>query len=241
MKTELKRRRATYSLHIAGVPIEVSRKAIKNMHLHVKAPDGGVTVSAPYAASDETIENFLHSRIGWVIKQIDKLRSLPRQAPRKYVSGETLYVWGRPFDLQVEHGARNALVLRGGSAVFTVREGISAEQRQRFVREWYRAKLKAEIERLLPSWESITGLKAADWQTKYMTTRWGTCNTRTRKLWFNLQLAKKPPECLEYIILHELLHLRERLHNRRFYAMMDRYMPNWREIKAILNGSGRRG
>lgn len=104
-----------------------------------------------------------------------------------------------------------------------------------YVREWYREQLKDDIARLLPKWEKITGLKASSWQTKYMTTRWGTCNSKTGKLWFNLQLAKKTPECLEYVILHELCHLEEKNHSDRFVALMDKYMPMWREVKATLN------
>jgi predicted metal-dependent hydrolase len=121
-------------------------------------------------------------------------------------------------------------------AILTVRKKSTAVQRENFIREWYRKQLKNEIIRLLPKWEKITGLKCNSWQTKYMTTRWGTCNPKTKKIWLNLQLAKKTPECIEYIILHELIHLREKRHNERFVSFMDKYMPMWREIKVTLNG-----
>lgn len=127
-------------------------------------------------------------------------------------------------------------MLSGDKAVLTVRKESTAEQRESFIREWYRELLKSEVARLLPKWEKITSLKATSWQTKYMTTRWGTCNTKTGKIWVNLQLAKKTPECLEYIILHELVHLVEKKHNERFVLLMDRYMPMWREINVTLNG-----
>ena len=132
--------------------------------------------------------------------------------------------------------ARTHFFLSGGKAILTVRKESTAQQREKFVREWYRELLKAEITRLLPKWEKVTGLKATGWQTKYMTTRWGTCNIKTGKIWLNLQLAKKTPECLEYIILHELIHLVEKTHNEKFISLMDKYMPMWREVKTTLNG-----
>jgi len=224
------------ALVISGIPIEVCKKSIKNMHLYVKPPDGRVSVSAPLNMSDEAIERFVRTKFNWVRKQISKFDEQPRQSEREYVSGETLYIWGKQYYLQIEYGIKNVLVLSRDKAVLTIRKESTAEQRDNFVREWYRRLLKIEIERLLPKWEKITGLTANGWQTKYMTTRWGTCNIKTGKIWFNLQLAKKTPECLEYVILHELCHLVEKSHNNRFIEMMDKYMPMWREIKAALNG-----
>jgi len=223
-------------LNISGIPIEVCKKSIKNMHLYVKPPHGNVSVSAPLTMSDEAIERFVRTKVSWIKKQIGKFDNQPRQSEREYVSGETLYVWGKQYYLQTEYGNKNSLVLSGNKAVLTVRKESTAEQRENFVREWYRELLKTEITRLLPKWEKITGLKAAGWQTKYMTTRWGTCNTKTGRIWVNLQLAKKTPECLEYVILHELVHLVEKKHDERFVSLMDRHMPMWREIKTTLNG-----
>lgn len=223
------------TLNISGIPIEIHKKKIKNIHLYVKPPNGSVTVSAPLRMSDEAIERFVRNKINWIKKHIAKFENQPRQTKREYVSGETLYVWGKQYYLQTEYGNRNMLALSGDRAVLTVRKESTIAQREKFVREWYRELLKAEIARLLPKWERITGLKASGWQTKYMTTRWGTCNTRTGKIWLNLQLAKKTPECLEYVILHELVHLVEKRHNERFASLMDKYMPMWREVKAALN------
>lgn len=223
-------------LNISGIPIEVCKKDIKNMHLYVKPPNGNVTVSAPLSMSDEAIERFVRTKTSWIKKQVANFDNQPRQSEREYVSGETLYVWGKQYYLQTEYGRKNSLVLSGDKAVLTIRKESTAEQRESFVRGWYRELLKAEIGRLLPKWEKITGLKATGWQTKYMTTRWGTCNIKTGKIWLNLQLAKKTPECLEYIILHELVHLVEKSHNERFVMLMDKHMPMWREIKITLNG-----
>jgi len=223
-------------LNISGIPIEICRKNIKNMHLYVKPPNAYVTVSAPISMSEEAIERFVRTKISWIKKQVAKFDSQPRQSAREYVSGETIYIWGKQYYIRTEYSNKNALVLSGDKAVLTVRKESTAEQRENFVREWYRELLKIEIARLLPKWEKITGLKAASWQTKYMTTRWGTCNTKTEKIWLNLQLAKKTPECLEYVILHELIHLVEKKHDDKFISLMDKYMPMWREIKATLNG-----
>jgi predicted metal-dependent hydrolase len=206
------------------------------MHLYVKPPNGYVTVSAPLAMSNEAIERFVRTKITWVKRQIGKFDDQPRQSVREYVSGETLYVWGKQYYLQTIYGNKNSLVLSGDKAVLTVRRESTVEQRENFVREWYRELLKKEIVLVLPKWEKITGLKADNWQTKYMISRWGTCNIKKRKIWLNLQLAKKTPECLDYVILHELIHLVEKNHNDRFISLMDKYLPMWREIKVTLNG-----
>ena len=193
---------------VNGIEVSVTKKAIKNMHLYVKPPDGHVEVSAPANLSNESIEMFIRTKIGWIKRQQEKFEQQPRQTAREYVSGEALYVWGRQYYLLVNYSNRgNSLELDGDKAILTVREESTAEQRGRFVNEWYREILKAEIERVLPKWEKITGLHPDGWQTKNMTTRWGTCNVKTHKIWLNLQLAKKTPECLDYVILHELTHL----------------------------------
>ena len=155
----------------------------------------------------------------------------------KYVSGEELYVFGKPYLLKVKHGCkRNSLMLQGNEAILTVRKESTVKQREAFINEWYRALLKEQIGVYLPKWEKITGLYSDSWQIKNMKTRWGTCNTRIRKIWLNLQLAKKPVECLEYVILHELAHLKVPNHGKDFIAIMDQYMPDWRAVRARLNG-----
>ena len=223
-------------IEISGIKIEVQKKNIKNLHLVVAPPDGKVRVSAPMHLSDESIAMFVRTKLGWIKKQQEKFKKQPRQTEREYVSGETLYVWGQQYFLRVDYSYKgNSLVLEGNEAILTVRKESTASQREAFVNEWYRALLKEKIETYLPRWEKITGLHCDSWQTKYMTTRWGTCNTNTGKIWLNLQLAKKPIECLEYVILHELTHLKVRNHSKEFVALMDQYMPYWREIKKLLN------
>lgn len=223
---------------VANIPVEVVKKRIKNMHLSVLPPDGKVRVSAPETLSDESIAMFVRTRVGWIRKQQEKFEQQPRQSERQYVSGETLYVWGKQYFIQVEYSYKgNSLVLSGDKAILTVRKESTTKQRETFVNEWYRRLLKTEVEKYLPKWEKITGLTCSSWQSKYMTTKWGTCNTSTRKIWLNLQLAKKPIECLEYVILHELAHLKEKSHGPNFVAILDHHMPYWRECKRILNDS----
>ena len=223
-------------IEISGIEIEVQKKNIKNLHLVVAPPDGKVRVSAPMHLSDDSIKMFVRTKLSWIKKQQEKFEKQPRQSEREYVSGETLYVFGQQYFLRVEYSYKgNSLVLSGNEAILTVRKESKPKQREAFVNEWYRALLKEKVETYLPKWESITGLHCDSWQTKYMTTRWGTCNTNTRKIWLNLQLAKKPIECLEYVILHELAHLKVRNHSKDFVAIMDQYMPYWRETKKLLN------
>ena len=223
------------TLNISGISVEIYKKKIKNMHLYVKPPNGDVMVSAPLAMTDESIERFVRTKVSWIKKQITKFNNQPRQSEREYVSGETLYVWGKQYYLQVNFGNKNSMFLSGDKAVLTTRERSNVEQRKKYVHEWYRELLKAEIVRLLPKWEKTTNLKVTSWHTKYMTSRWGSCKPKKGKIWLNLQLAKKPLECLEYIILHELIHLVEIKHNDKFNLLLDKYMPMWREIKKLLN------
>lgn len=223
---------------ISDIQIEIIKKDIKNMHLSVLPPDGKVRVSAPNNLSDESIIMFVKTKLGWIKKQQEKFELQPRQSEREYVSGETLYVWGHQYFLQVEHNQKkNSLVLVGNKAILSVRKESTVKQREKFVNEWYRSLLKTEVEKYLPKWEAITSLYCDSWQSKYMTTKWGTCNTSTRKIWLNLQLAKKPIECLEYVILHELAHLKVKNHGPDFVAILDLHMPYWRECKKMLNDS----
>lgn len=223
---------------ISDIQIEIIKKDIKNMHLSVLPPDGKVRVSAPNNLSDESIIMFVKTKLGWIKKQQEKFELQPRQSEREYVSGETLYVWGHQYFLQVEYNQKkNSLVLVGNKAILSVRKESTVKQREKFVNEWYRSLLKTEVEKYLPKWEAITGLYCDSWQSKYMTTKWGTCNTSTRKIWLNLQLAKKPIECLEYVILHELAHLKVKNHGPDFVAILELHMPYWRECKKMLNDS----
>ena len=223
---------------ISGIPIDIQKKNIKTMHLQIKPPDGHVGISAPLSMDDKAIEVYARTNLSWIKKQIEKFQQQPRSAKRQYVSGETMYIWGKQYYLSfVPDAQKNSFEIQGDKVILSMREDSTVKQRENYVREQYRSLLKVEIERLLPKWEQITALHCESWQTKYMVTRWGTCNTEKKKLWFNLQLAQKPIECLEYVILHELIHLRERTHNSTFIAYMDMYMKNWRAVRKELNDS----
>ena len=223
---------------ISGIPIDIQKKNIKNMHLQIKPPDGHVVISAPLSMDDKAIEVYARTNLSWIKKQIEKFQQQPRSAKRQYVSGETMYIWGKQYYLSfVPDAQKNSFEIQGDKVILSMREDSTVKQRENYVREQYRSLLKVEIERLLPKWEQITALHCESWQTKYMVTRWGTCNTEKKKLWFNLQLAQKPIECLEYVILHELIHLRERTHNSTFIAYMDMYMKNWRAVRKELSDS----
>ena len=226
-------------IEISGIEIEIQRKKVKHLRLVVAPPDGRVRVSVPPHISDETVRDFVSSKIDWIKRQRERFAELPIEPRREYVSGETISVFGQRYILRVEHGGKkNSLILSGNEAVLTVRGESTAKQREAFLNEQYRALLKEKIAICLPKWEERTGLRADFWQVKNMTTRWGTCNVSARRIWINLELAKKPIECLEYVILHELAHLRVYNHGKDFAAIMDQHMPNWREVKKRLNELG---
>lgn len=227
------------NIEISGIPVEIIKKNIKNIHIYILPPDGRVRVTAPKRLSVENIRTSVGARIEWIRNKREKFLGQPSLAVQIYVTGEEMYVLGRPYIIELRYVKRGkSLVIDGDRAVLTMREDSTPAEREAYINEWYREILKAEIEEYLPKWVGITGLHPSGWQVKNMKTRWGTCNTRTGKIWLNLQLAKKPAEYLEYVILHELAHLRVRNHGKDFCVILDRYMPGWREIKKKLNGMG---
>ncbi|MDD3632099.1 MAG: SprT family zinc-dependent metalloprotease [Atribacterota bacterium] len=223
---------------VSGIEIEVKKKNIKNMHLSVLPPDGKVRISAPLRIKDEAIRLFAITKIGWIRKQITKFENQPRQTEREYIGGESHYVWGRRYRLEINyynHG-RNNVEIRGNRLILTVREVSSKEQREMLMTEWYRKLVKEKALELIGKWGKIIGVKAQSVQVRNMLTRWGSCNVRKVRICVNLQLAKKPVECLEYVVVHELVHLLEKGHNSIFVGYMDEYLPDWRIRKNILNG-----
>lgn len=223
---------------ISGIPIDVQKKNIKNMHLQVKPPDGHVVISTPLSVDDKAIEAYARTQLGFIKKAIAQFQDQPRASKRQYVSGETMYIWGKQYFLVFKpDNQKNSFEIQNQNIVLSMSAKSTVKQREAYVKEEYRKILKEEIEKRLPKWETQTGLKCDSWQTKYMVTKWGACSTDKKKLWFNLQLAQKPYACLDYIILHELTHLITRKHDTTFIAHMDRYMPNWREIRKELNDS----
>lgn len=224
-------------MEISGVKIEVIKKKIKNIHLSVLPPLGRVRISAPIGTNDETIKLFAIKKIGWIKKQIQKYKNQPRQSEREYVSGESHYLWGRRYRLELKYTKKaNKVETKGSKLVLTVREASTQEQREKIMNEWYRAELKAKLPALIEKWEKIIGVKINDFGVKNMRTKWGTCNVKDKRIWINLQLAKKPVACLEYIVVHELVHLLEKNHTPVFIEYMDKFLPGWRVTKDELNG-----
>ena len=221
---------------IQDIDIEVVKKRIKNLHLSVLPPNGSVRISAPLSVSDDYIRQFVTSKISWIRTQQDKFAKQLRHSEREFVSGETIYIWGKQYYLQVEYNARsNHFRFDGEKALLTVRKESTSKQRESYVNEVLRKLLKDEINRLLPVWEQKTGLRCKLWIVKYMKTRWGSYSAKTGTVSFNLQLAHKPVSCLEFIIVHELGHIKHRNHGKGFIAHMDTYLPYWRETKKNLN------
>jgi len=217
--------------------VDVVRKEIKNLHLGVYPPDGRVRVAAPLLISDDAVRLAVIGKLGWIRRQRAKYEAQPRQSQRQMVSGESHYFLGRRYRLRVQQSdSPPRVALRGKTAIeIFVRPEATAEQRRALLQRWYRERLKALIPPLLEKWQQALGVQAADWGIKRMKTRWGTCNIKARRVWFNLELAKKPEQCLEYVVAHELMHLLERHHDDRFTALMDRHLTNWRQLRSELN------
>ena len=224
------------NIDISGIDVQINKKNIKNMHLSVKPPLGKVVVSAPLLMSQKSIENFVRLNFGWIKKQQEKFVNQPRMTARQYVSGETYYIWGKQFFLEFVPATKRLFKIDGNKIILQMKEDSSVEQRERFAREELRKILVEQLNRLVPKWEEISGLYCDSFQTKYMLTRWGTCNSKAKRIWINLQMVEKPLECLEYVILHELTHLKISNHGKDFIARMDKYMPDWKDKRTLLNG-----
>ena len=227
----------TDKISIANIEIDIIRKDIKNMHLAVYPPDGKIRLSAPIKTDSEVVRLFAISKLSWIKKHVKNFREQARETPRDYTSGESHHYQGKRHLLNVkEHNGYNKVELSGFNKInLYVKADSTREQRSKLMKEWYRKSLKEQIPELLNKWENIIGVKADDWGVKQMKTKWGACNIGAKRIWLNLELAKKPTICLEYIIVHELVHLLERNHNDRFIAYMNQFMPKWRLFRNELN------
>lgn len=213
------------------------RKAIKNLHLGVYPPAGRVRVAVPMRIDDEAVRLAVISKLGWIRRKQAHFIEQPRQSQREIVSGESHYFQGRRYRLRViEESAPPRVALKGNTALeLYVRPDTNTAKREAFLNEWYRRELKALLPNLITKWKPVIGVQVEDWAIKKMKTKWGTCNVTARRIWLNLELAKKPIQCLEYILVHEMVHLLERHHNDRFKELMDRFMPQWRLLREELN------
>ncbi len=222
---------------IRDIEVSINRKSIKNLHLSVLPPDGRVRVSAPEHMSDQAIRLAVISKLSWIKRQQQDFAKQPRQSNREMISGECHYLWGRSYRLEVESlPGKHAINVKGpGKLLLRVTANTSTENRLKVLNGFYRDEMKLQTMKLIERWQPIIGVEAASWGIKKMKTKWGSCNPQSKGIWLNLELAKKPPECMEYILVHELVHLLERHHNKRFKDLMDRFMPNWRERRNLLN------
>lgn len=225
---------------VGDLVVEVVRKDIRNLNVAVYPPDGRVRVSSPRRVSDDTIRLAVIGKLPWIRRQQARFAGQERQTPRRYVSGESHYYLGHRYRLQVlrAEGRRQGVEVEGLSFLnLYVREGSTAESRARALSGWYRKRLKETIPALIAKWEPVMGVEVADWGVKRMKTRWGSCNTRDRRIWLNLDLIQKPPQCLEYVVVHEMVHLLERSHNERFHGLMTRFLPEWPHLRKELNST----
>ncbi len=225
-------------IKLGDIAVDVVLKNIKNVHLSVHPPSGRVRIAAPEHMNLDTIRVFAVSKLAWIKKQQKKLREQERETFREYLDRESHYVWGKRYLLRiVEVDAAPAVELKAGSMILRVRPGANAKARGATVSKWYREQLKAAIPDLLAKWEPVIGVNVERVFVQKMKTKWGSCNPDRRSVRFNTDLAKKPSYCLEYILVHELTHLLEKTHNDRFTALMDQFMPQWREYREMLNTS----
>jgi predicted metal-dependent hydrolase len=223
-------------IELGALSVEVVRKRIKNIHLSVYPPAGRVRISAPKWMALEAVRLFAVSKLGWIRKQQQKLREQERETPREYLDRESHYVWGRRVLLEIADDRQGPTVeLLPGKLVLRVRPEATLERRRAIVDEWYREQIKQAAPELIAKWEPILGVKVAAFFVRKMKTLWGSCTVRRHTIRLNSELAKKPPECLEYIVVHEMVHLLEQSHGPRFVALMDRHLPKWRSLRADLN------
>lgn len=226
-----------HQLTVSGITVDVVRKDIKHLHLAVYPPEGRVRVAVPLLVDDEAVRLAVVARLGWIKRQQAKFLEQERQSKREYVSGESHYFQGRRYLLRVIYqDAFPRVMVRGTQRLeMSVRPNTDVLQRERIMLSWYRNYLRQVVPALLEHWQVVLGVQCDHWGIKQMKTKWGTCNIEARRIWLNLELAKKSTRCLEYIIVHELVHLLERHHNARFTQLMDQALPNWRYLREELN------
>ena len=222
---------------ISGIDVEIINKDIKNLHIGVYPPEGRVRVAAPLHVDEDAVRMAVISKLSWIKRQKASFHEQPRQSKREYVPRESHYFLGNRYLLNVNehHGASRVEIHCKNQLDIFVPYGFDASQRERVLFAWYRKELKARIPNLIDKWQDIIGVEVADWRVKRMKTKWGSCNIEARRIWLNLELAKKPVQCLEYIVVHEMVHLLERHHNERFAKLMDGFMPSWRLYRDELN------
>ncbi|ACV75711.1 MAG: SprT family zinc-dependent metalloprotease [Zymomonas mobilis] len=227
---------AASDIILAGVVIHILRKEIKNLYIRLSPDDGSVVVSAPRKMKEATLRNILAGRMAWIEKRQKRYqKAIEIKAQDR--GEEAYWLWGKKYHLEIVAGSLQSKILPLPPSRLQMHTAIapSAEKKEKWLALWFRSQLEQAIPDLAARWEKIIGVKVAVWRVKTMKTLWGSCNVRAGRIWLNSELVKKPPECLEYVVVHEMVHLLEASHNRRFYSFMDRFLPDWKERRRRLN------
>ena len=226
-----------YHIDVRGIPVEVVRKDIKNVHVGVYPPHGRVRVAVPLRLDDEVVRIAVISHLKWIRRQLARFEQQDRQSQREFVTGESHFFAGRRYRLDVTEGDGRPTVhiLNNRTIGLRVRPDSDRDAREAILFRWYRSQLQEQIPKLITKWEQKIGVTVSEWRIKRMKTRWGTCNSEARRIWLNFELVKKQSSCLEYVLVHEMVHLIERKHNERFWELMDKLMPQWRMHRDELN------
>lgn len=239
----MSKRTGNRHITIQGIEVEIEKKKIKNMYLRILPPEGRVYITAPIRMPEHTIREFVESKKDWIKLQQEKqqirIEKEKQRNEQEYKTGESVLLWGKVITLEVQYKAEHNTVERYGEQLLLkvreTKELSTSNQREKILKNWLRNTLSQELPNLFHKWETIIGVKANDWYIRDMKTRWGTCNVRTKRICINLRLINKDPDCLEYVVVHELVHLLEKSHNHIFKAYMDQFYPLWKEVKARLN------
>lgn len=224
------------SIQLGDIAITVTRKDVKHVHLSVHPPGGRVTLVAPIGTRPEVAHAYAASRLGWIRDQQARLRGQARETPRQFVERESHYLWGRRYLLSVrEEETKPSVRLTHRSIILTVRPASGSTQRAAVMHDWHKSQLHDTVPELIRRWEPKLGVQVAGYFLQRMKTKWGSCNPRARTIRLNTELVKKPRDLLEYVVVHEMLHLIEPTHSERFHGLMDKQYPAWREARAELN------
>lgn len=224
------------TIELGGLAINVVRKNIKNVHLSVYPPMGNVRISAPLRMNLDTIRVFAISKLDWIEKHRQKIRNRVRETPRAYIDRESHYLWGKRYLLNiVEVQSSPSVMIEHDRLLLHVRSGANLDQKSTVVNNFYCQQLESALPPLITKWERLIGVTVTSFSVRKMKTKWGSCTPGLGTIRFNSELAKKPAECLEYVVVHELVHLLEPSHNKRFIALMDAFMPKWRFYQSELN------
>ena len=222
-------------LHIANIAIDVIRKDIKNMHLAVYPPTGRVRLAVPNNTSDDKLRLFAINKLGWIKKNMRAMQEQTRELPKKYENRESFYLFGTRYLLKIIEAENYGVSTTKKHVKLSAPKVATLAKKASTIDQWYRTELATELPAMIAKWEKKVGVKSNKWSLRKMRTKWGSCNPDTKAMLFNPELAKKPFMCIEYVVLHELVHLKERNHNKNFIHLMDTYMPDWEYVREELN------